>query len=88
MSVLSLPLLLFTLVVSMVPKRKSTLTRNPLHSEASLSSDSTLSHIQFRDDDAFEAFLENFSKRGNHTLLTPTFPLSFIVGDGSHYMTS
>ena len=37
---LSLPLFLFTLVVSMAPKRKSTPTWNPLHSSASSSSDS------------------------------------------------
>ena len=57
------PLFLFTLAVSMAPKRKSTPARNPLHSEASLSSDPTLSHIRFRDDVAFKAFSENFSRR-------------------------
>ena len=36
----SLPLFMFTLVVSMVPKSKSTQARNPLHSKASSSSDS------------------------------------------------
>ena len=36
---LSLPLFLFTLVVSMALKRKSTPARNPLHSNASLSFD-------------------------------------------------
>ena len=56
------PSLLFTLVVSMAPKRKSTPARNPLHSGASSSSDPTLSHIRFRDDDAFKAFSENFSR--------------------------
>lgn len=60
--ILSLPLCLFTLVVSMAPKRKSTPARNPLHSVASSSSDPTLSHIRFRDDDAFKAFLENISR--------------------------
>ena len=50
--------LFFTLVVSMAPKRKSTPARNPLRSGASSSSDPTLSHIRFRDDDAFKAFLE------------------------------
>ena len=50
----------------MAPKRKSTPARNPLHSGASSSSDPTLSHIRFRDDDAFKAFSENFSKRGIH----------------------
>ena len=53
---------LFTLVVSMEPKRKSTPAWNPLHSDASSSSDQTLTHIRFRDDDAFKAFLENFSR--------------------------
>ena len=64
---LSLSLCLFTLVVSMAPKRKSTPTRNLLRSGASSSSDSTLSHIRFRDDDAFKAFSENFSRWGIHS---------------------
>ena len=55
------------LVVSMAPKRKSTPARNPLHSSASSSSNPTLSHIWFRDDDAFKAFSENFSRRGIHS---------------------
>ena len=63
---LSIPLFLFILVVSMAPKRKSTPAWNPLHSSASLSSNPTLSYIQFRDDDAFKAFLENFSRQGIH----------------------
>ena len=65
--ILSLPLYQFTLVVSMAPKRKSTSARNPLRSGASSSSDPTLSHIRFRNDDAFKAFLENFSRRGIHS---------------------
>ena len=64
---LSLPLFLFTLVVSMAHKCKSTLARNPLRSGASSSSDPILSHIRFRDDDAFKAFSENFSRRGIHS---------------------
>ena len=64
---LSLPLFLFTLVVSMTPKRKSTSARNPLRSGVSSSSDPTLSHIWFHDDDAFKAFSENFSRRGIHS---------------------
>ena len=64
---LSLPLYLFMIVVSMTPKRKSTLARNPLRSGASSSSDPTLSHIWFCDDDAFKAFSENFSRRGIHS---------------------
>ena len=51
----------------MAPKRKSTPAQNPLHSGASSSSDPTLSHIPFRDDDAFKAFSENFSIRGIHS---------------------
>ena len=52
------------LVVSMAPKCKSTLARNPLRFGASSTSNPTLSHIRFRDDDAFKAFSENFSRRG------------------------
>ena len=51
----------------MAPKRKSTPAQNPLHSGASSSFDPTLSHIQFRDDDAFKAFSENFSRWGIHS---------------------
>ena len=51
----------------MALKRKSTPARNPLHSDASSLSDPTLSHIRFRDDDAFKAFSENFSRRGIHS---------------------
>ena len=50
----------------MAPKHKSTPARNPLHFGASSSFDPTLSHIRFRDDDAFKAFSENFSRRGIH----------------------
>ena len=65
-SFLFLPLFLFTLVVSMAPKRKSTPARNPLHSGASSSSDPSPSNVRFRDDDAFKEFSENFSRRGIH----------------------
>ena len=51
----------------MAPKRKSTLARNPLHSGASLASDSAPLFLRFRDDDAYKAFSENFSKRGIHS---------------------
>ena len=61
-SFLFLPLNLFTLVMSMTPKRKFTPVRNPLRSGASLSSDPSSSNVLFRDDDAFKAFLENFSR--------------------------
>ena len=50
----------------MAPKRKSTPSRNPLHSRASTSSDPTPSSIRFRDEDAWKAFSENFSRRGIH----------------------
>ena len=66
LSFLSLPLFLFTLDVSMAPKRKSTPARNPLHSDASLSSDSAPLSLRFCDDDAFKAFSENIPKRGIH----------------------
>ena len=65
--ILSLPLCLFTLIVSMAPKRKSTPARNLLRSGASSSSDPTLSYIRFCDGDAFKAFSENFSRRGIHS---------------------
>ena len=61
-SSLFLPLILFTLVVSIAPKRKSTLAWNSLHSGAFSSSDPSPSNIRFRDDDAFKAFSENFSR--------------------------
>ena len=64
---LSLPLFLFTLVVSMAPKCKSTPARNPLHSGASSSSDSAPLSLRFRDDDAHKAFSENFSRQGVHS---------------------
>ena len=64
---LSLPLFLFTLVMSMAPKRKSTPARNPLQSGASSSSDSTPLSLRFRDDDAHKAFSEKFFKRGVHS---------------------
>ena len=62
-----LPLFLFTLVVSMAPKRKSTPTRNPLHSRASSSSNSAPLSLRLCDDDAHKAFSENFSRRGVHS---------------------
>ena len=59
---LSFPLFLFMLVVSMAPKHKSTPARNPLHSGASSSSDSSPLSLRFCDDDARKAFSENFSR--------------------------
>ena len=44
--------LLFTLVMSVAPKHKSTPSQNPLRSRASSSSDPTSSHIRFHDEDA------------------------------------
>ena len=66
-SSLFLPLILFTLVVSITPKRKSTPARNPLRSGASSSSDPSPSNVWFHDDDIFKAFSENFSRRGIHS---------------------
>ena len=63
-SSLFLPLNLFTLVMSMAPKRKSTPVRNPLHSGAYSSSDPAPFSLRFRDDDAHKAFSENFSRWG------------------------
>ena len=97
LSFLSLPLFLFTLIMSMAHKRKSTSARNPLHFNASSSSDSTPfslfgsmmmkptrhSRRTFLD----ETFIQN-AKSYCRTLPTLTFPLSFTVGDGSHYVTS
>ena len=59
--------LLFTLVVSMAPKRKSTLSQNPFHFGASSSSDPTPSYLQFHDENARKDFSENFSRRGVHS---------------------
>ena len=91
-----LPLFLFTLVVSMAPKHKSTPAQNPLRSRASSSSDSIPLSLQFRDDNAHKAFSENFldevfiqnAKSFWWTSPTLTFPLSFTVGNGSHCVTS
>ena len=64
---LFLPLFLFTLVVSMASKRKSTPARNPLRSSVSSSSDPSPSIVWFRDDDAFKAFSKNFSRWDIHS---------------------
>ena len=61
-----LPLILFTLAMSMAPKCKSTPTRNPFCSDASSSYDPSPSSVQFCDDDAFKAFSKNFSRQGIH----------------------
>ena len=62
-----LPLFLFTLVMSMTPKHKSTLAGNRLCSGASSSSDLSPSNVRFRDDDAFKEFSENFSRCDIHS---------------------
>ena len=56
------------LVCSMAPKRKSTPSRNPLHSGVSSSSPSNPipSHVWFRDEKAKSDFSENFSWWGIH----------------------
>ena len=51
----------------MAPKCKSTPAQNPLHFGASSSTDPSPSNVLFRDDDAFKAFLENFSRQGIHS---------------------
>ena len=53
--------------MSMTPKRKSTPAWNPLHFGASSSSDPSPFNVRFRDDDAFKAFSENFSRQGIHS---------------------
>ena len=53
--------------MSMAPKCKSTPARNPLCFGASSSSSPSPSNVRFYDDDAFKAFLENFSRQGNHS---------------------
>ena len=93
---LSLPLVLFTLVVSMAPKHKSTLARNLLRSEASSSSVSTpLSLFGFvmmmptrhsRRTFLDVVFIRN-AKSFWWTSPTLTYPLSFIVGNGSYCAT-
>ena len=62
---LSLPLFLFTLVMSMAPKCKFAPSWNPLRSEALSSSDPTPSHIWYKD--AQKDFSENFSRWGVHS---------------------
>ena len=69
---LSLSPSLFVSYVSciMAPKRKSTLSWNPLCSGVSSSSspfDPIPSHVRFHDEKAKSDFLENFSRRGIHS---------------------
>ena len=80
----------------MAPKRKSTSSRNSLRFKASTSSNPTLSHVRFHDEKAKSASLRNFldeafirnTKSFCRTSPTLTYPLSFTVGVGSHYVTS
>ena len=51
----------------MAPKHKSTPAQNPLRSGASSSIDPSPSTVRFHDDDAFKAFLENFSRWDIHS---------------------
>ena len=50
----------------MVPKPKTTPSRNPLRSRA-LSSDFSPLHVKFQDEKACQDFSENFSKHGIHS---------------------
>ena len=87
---------LFTLVMSMTPKRKSALSRNPHRSRASSLSDPTPSSIRFCDEDAQKDFLENFSLQDVHLerrviladFADTDLPMSFTVGVGCHCVTS
>ena len=89
------PSLLFTLVVSMAHRRKSTPAWNLLRFGASSSFNPTLARIRFRHGEALrhfrrtildQAFIRN-AKSSCQILLTPTFFLSFTIGDGSHCVT-
>ena len=63
----SFHLLLVTLVVSMAPKHKSTLDRNPLHFGASSSSNHAPFSLRFCNNDTCKAFSKDFSWRGIHS---------------------
>ena len=84
---------------SMASKQKSTPSQNSLHfgvSSSSPSADPTPSHVWFRDDKARKDFSENFhdasfirnAKSFYQIFPILTFPLSSIVGVGSHYVAS
>ena len=95
----SLPLSLslsIWLVCSMAPKKsKPTPSQNLLHSGAS-TSDSTPSHVRFRDEKASQDFSKNFFdeafirnvKLSYQIFLILTFPLSSTVGVRSPFVTS
>ena len=87
----------FWLVCFMAPKKsKSILSRNPLHSEAASTFDSTPSHVRFRDEKACQDFSENFSRQGIHlkcqVILSDFFdtdlPTVIYSRVGSHFMAS
>ena len=59
--------LFLTLVCFMAPKRKYTLSQNPLRSEASSSFDPTPSSIKFCDDGAQKDFSKNICRRDIHS---------------------
>ena len=67
--IVSLSLSLFlALVCFMAPKRKSTLSQNPLCSRASTSSSNpTPSHVRFCNDKTQKDFSKNFSRWGIHS---------------------
>ena len=93
---LFLPLFLFTLVVSMAPKCKSTPAWNPLISVLlhllilhllMFGSMMMMPLSHFRRTSLDEALIWN-AKSFCWTLPTPTFPLSFTAGEGSHCVMS
>ena len=94
---LFLPLSLVYVSASMAPKRKSASSQNPLRSRAFTSSSYPTpflfdSMIRMPERTSRRTFLNEVFIRNAEsfwrTLPTLTFPLSFTVGDGSHYMTS
>ena len=60
------PSFFLSISCSMAPKQKSTPSQNPLCSGVS-SSDSTPSHVRFRDEKAKLDFMKNFSRHGIHS---------------------
>ena len=82
--------------VSMTPKFKSTPSLNPLCSAASTSSNLIPSSIWFHDEDAWKAFLENFSRWGIHSkcqviladFVDTDLRIVIHIGVGSHCVTS
>ena len=62
-----LSIFFFTLIMSMAPKRKSTLAWNPLHSCASSSFNHAPFSLHFCNVDAHMEFTENFSLLGIHS---------------------